>query len=325
MRRKIIFYLGVVVSLLFVVLILRNIDFKELKESFSKIKCIYLFPALAVYAFGFCLRILRWKCLFRHERSVKTNSVFSALMIGFMVNHIFPARIGEVVRAYVLSKKEGLSKTLSFGTVVMGRLFDIMTLLIFLSVIFLIFPLPPLFKNINYIGAAGFISVLIFIIFLIYNKNKAFNFMNRCLFFLPAAIAGKLLRGVEELIGGFDVIKNKRNLLLVLLCSVCIWLVEAGVCFILTKSFGISVPFYGVILVIILTSLRVLIPASPGHIGTFEGFCIVGLLFFGVNKEAGLGFSIVYHAFISIPVILIGFGLLLKENFSWAEVTRVKE
>lgn len=241
-------------------------------------------------------------------------------MIGFMANQILPARIGEFVRAYCLGKKEKISKSLSFGTIVIERLWDALTLLFFLSIIFAIFPLPLLFKRINYIGAVIFISILILIIFLNFNKKGTLKFLKRCLFFLPEVTLDKLIKNLNMFIDGFKVLKKKRHLFLVTLISICIWLVEASFCFILTKSFNFSIPFYGVILLIILINVGVMIPASPGCVGTFEGFCILGLSFFGISKDPAFSFAIILHALVSIPIIFIGLGFLWKENISWAEI-----
>ena len=325
MKKRAFISLGIIISLIFIFFIAKNIDFKKVKAIFFEIHYIYLIPAFLVYLLSFVLRSFRWKYLLEHEKQISFSSLFSVLMIGFMSNQLLPARIGEFVRAYCLGKKENISKSLSFGTVVIERLWDALTLLFFLSIIFTFFNLPTVFRKIHYIGTTIFIGILIITIFLTLKKDKTLKLIKKGLFFTPETVSNKLIKSLDMFINGFRFLKKKRHLLLVSLLSICIWLVETSFFFIVTKSFDFSIPFYGVALIIILISVGVMIPSSPGYIGTFEGFCILGLSFFGINKEFGLSFAIVIHLLISIPIILIGLGFLWKENISWREIEHVEK
>ncbi|MGA1876107.1 MAG: lysylphosphatidylglycerol synthase transmembrane domain-containing protein, partial [bacterium] len=111
MKKK--FLLGLAISTLCLYLIFRKIDLTEFRKSLVTVKYSYLFITLAfIFLFTF-FRALRWKYLLCPLKNIKTASLFELVMIGYLANNILPARIGEVVRALVLGKTEGISKIAS--------------------------------------------------------------------------------------------------------------------------------------------------------------------------------------------------------------------
>ena len=305
-KKKIIVSLGISISLLCIVYILKSLDFSKAKEAFAQANYIYIIPAFFVYISSFLFRAWRWKYLLEHKKIVPIKNLLSVLMIGFMANQILPARLGEVARGF-------------------ERLWDALTLLLFLSIIMLIFPTSALFKKINFIGALIFVSMLLFIILLTFKKEKSLKLLKRILFFLPEKIMHKILNIIDLFIEGFRVLKKKRHLFLVTLTSICVWLVEIAAYFILSKCFHLQVPIYGIALVLILMNVGVMIPSSPGYVGTFEVFCIMGLGFFGVGEATAFAYAIILHAMMSIPIIILGLTFLWKEGMHLSDIQKSQD
>jgi len=324
-KKKIIVSLGIIISLLCIAYILKSLDFSKAKEAFAQANYIYIIPAFFVYISSFIFRAWRWKYLLEHKKIVPIKNLLSVLMIGFMANQILPARLGEVARGFCLGIKEKISKSLALGTIFVERLWDALTLLLFLTIIMLIFPTSALFKKINFIGALIFVSILLFIILLTFKKEKSLELLKRILFFLPEKIMNKILGIIDLFIEGFRVLKKKRHLFLVTLTSICVWLVEIAAYFILSKCFHLQVPIYGIALVLILMNVGVMIPSSPGYVGTFEVFCIMGLGFFGVGEASAFAYAIVLHAMMSIPIIILGLTFLWKEGMHLSDIQKSQD
>ena len=64
--------------------------------------------------------------------------VFPALMIGFIGNNLLPAHLGKFVRTYILARQLGLRNIPVLATIVLERMFDFLTALFFLVLIFLV-------------------------------------------------------------------------------------------------------------------------------------------------------------------------------------------
>ena len=126
--------LGIVISAGFLFWAFRGQDYGRIREALRTFNYWYLIPALVVYMCGIWMRSYRWSVLLRPLARLKTRQVFPVNVVGFMANNVLPLRTGEVVRAYVLNKTHGVSKTSGLATIAVERLFDGLTMLSFMLV-----------------------------------------------------------------------------------------------------------------------------------------------------------------------------------------------
>ena len=138
---KIRFFIGIMVSLLFLYLALENVDIRVVAASFRNIDFRYLALCIVCqFASLFCRSYL-WKNILSFEKDVRYRHSFEALLIGYMGNNVLPFRMGEAMRAYAMGKKEGISRTLSFASIILERLIDLFTLLLFFLTLVLLMKL----------------------------------------------------------------------------------------------------------------------------------------------------------------------------------------
>ena len=142
MKKRYKFWLGILISGLFFFLFIKGIDLGSVWKATRESNYFYVFLAIVINVITFLIRAKRWEYLLDPIKRVKFHSLFSAVCIGFMGNSLLPARAGEFIRAYVIGKREEISKTGSFATIVTERLFDGLTLLIMLIIVVSIFPFP---------------------------------------------------------------------------------------------------------------------------------------------------------------------------------------
>jgi uncharacterized protein (TIRG00374 family) len=107
-------------------------------------KYIYIIPTLILIFMSHYLRAVRWSALIAPIKKVSVLNLFSATMIGFMANSVLPARIGEIIRPVMVAKKEKVKVTASFATVVMERIFDMLCVIVFASLLFFFLPAETL-------------------------------------------------------------------------------------------------------------------------------------------------------------------------------------
>ena len=132
------FIIGLVISVLFFALALAGIDLREVWNALLSANYWALLPALVLYFIGVWVRALRWRILLRPLLPKLTlRRTFEVEVIGYMANNVLPARIGELVRAYVLSLREGVRKTATLATILVERIFDGITMLGFAAAVVL--------------------------------------------------------------------------------------------------------------------------------------------------------------------------------------------
>jgi uncharacterized protein (TIRG00374 family) len=146
------FIIGCLMSVFFLWLALRRVDFATLWQTLRTINYWWTIPFLIITLVSMYARALRWHYLLRPTYHIPAKRLFSPLMIGFAFNGIFPARAGEFARAYVVARKENMSFSGAFATVIVERIFDATTNIFSLVVALLL--LPPFDRSISFLWDA---------------------------------------------------------------------------------------------------------------------------------------------------------------------------
>src|SRR5512132_3585300 len=144
------FWVGVLISILFVWLSLRGLRLEQFWGAVKKANYIWLVPGVAVYFIGVWVRAWRWHYLLGPIKRIPIQTMFPITTIGYMGNNIYPARAGEVLRAVILKRKEGVSVSASLATIIVERIFDGVVMLAFVFV-----NLPELAKLTGSSGMVG--------------------------------------------------------------------------------------------------------------------------------------------------------------------------
>ena len=132
-----------------------------------------LLPALAVYFAGVWIRAVRWGVLLSPlRRGIHPYSLFKVLVIGYMGNDILPARLGDVIRVYVLSRRESVTKSATLATILVERIFDGLTMIGFLAVSALFITLNSEMTTILRLTSALFLVGLLVFIFLAASPDR---------------------------------------------------------------------------------------------------------------------------------------------------------
>jgi len=326
-------FIGVTFYFLF-----RNIDWHKMLEAFSHFQLVWLLPALAVYLAGYIIRGFRWVVLLSPVKKCTFKSLFPTLIIGFMANNVLPARAGEFIRAHLNGKKEGISRSASFATIVLERLFDGLTMIILLWVALGLGHLPiqeeampPSIQHAihwsPYVFGAAFLAVFFLVLF----KETAVGLIQFFIQWAPRRFHKVLEKLAHTFIDGLHILKNARESLTVLATSLAAWTCEFSSYYLIGIGMGISptpLNFGTAAFLMAIVNLGILIPNAPGGIGLFE-FLGVALLFvsFKIAKEVALSYMLVVHFSVLIPIILLGFYYTTREhlNLSRLEAERERE
>jgi len=315
------FFIGVTFYFLF-----RNFEFAKLLEAFAQFQAVWLLPALGVYLFGYVVRGFRWKVLLSPVKSCSFASLFPTLIIGFMANNVLPARAGEFIRAHLNGKKEGISRSASFATIILERLFDGLAMLVLLWAALLFGHLPiqersmpeGIRKGIElspYVFGTAFLLLFLLLLF----KQAAVGSINRAIAWAPRRFQEPLGKLAHTFIDGLKILKNAKELVIVLLTSLAAWSCEFTAFYFLAQGMGIApspVTLWSCALLMAVVNLGILIPNAPGGIGLFEFIGVALLLPFGIAKEMAVGYMFLVHFIVLAPVTLMGFFYSAKEHLN---------
>lgn len=307
MRTKLLSLFGIAVSAGIIFYMASQFDIAQTKTIFSQAKIEWLIMAAVLYLALFPLRGLRWSWLLTNIKPIPVSTSTQTLVIGAMANNILPARLGDVVRAYLLSRRAKLPATATFSNVLLERIIDGCTVIALLSGV-LIFA-PPDNDWVGPLGAsmAGLFFLALGACVLLATKPELFwKLLGPFLRRLPKGLASKVENKLDLLLRGIQVLAQPSTMLRIALISLLIWGSEAVIYLVCQQAFGLTIPLSGGILVMAVLTLGLTAPSGPGFVGVFEGLIVASVSLYGVAPSEGLAFAIAMHLIHYVPVTVIG-------------------
>jgi uncharacterized protein (TIRG00374 family) len=327
------FWLGVVISLVLLYFAFRNQNFSIVWEVVKKADYIWLVPGVAVYFVDLWVRSWRWHYLMRPLKVISTRNIFPIITIGYMGNNIYPYRAGEVLRAYILRKREGVPMSASLATIIIERVFDGVVMLGF---VFLNLPeLAKLTTTSGFIGdiqslalwgAGIFLGVLVIFLLAAMFPHRAQNIADWSInHAIPQRMRKKALELTARFLGGLASLRSPREVAMVLITSIVIWLLETAKYWFVMQAFPFSVSFFALMLMNGIVNLATTIPSAPGYAGTFDAPGIALLTAYGVPGEVATGYTLLLHAALWLPVTVVGaYFFVIREGMEWGKVPKLE-
>lgn len=335
--------MGLVIGVFLLWFLFKDTDWQKVWQAFQNAKASWLILGLISILMSFFIRIWRWGYIVNPVVQVPFWRLFSATQIGFLGNFVLPARIGEIVRALVLSKSRNipLPKTMAF--VAVDRLTDLFGLVYIFIVTLLVFRpagdvyLPEDMQGL-YSGAiskeivqgalftatGALVAGVIFLVLLIAQKEFFLGISDAIFKRISLRLAEFIRKLFLNFAEGMQVLLSIKDLLKASLVSLLLWTFFAISNACIYKSFGLDVPWYAPFVVLSLLSVFISIPGPPGFIGPFHAGVVGGLIL--VNTALDLdtlrAVAIVAHLFNLIPIVLIGIPCLSFEKIGLRELAK---
>jgi len=312
--------IGILLSILLIYLSVRGIDFQAVMEGFKKIDYRYIYPAVLLIVAMQVIRSIRWGILLSPLEKVGQLALFSVTSVGFLAIVSIPARLGELARPYLITKKSGIKMSSALGTIFIERIFDGLTVFAVFVVILFLTPLPTWLIRSSILFLMLTIGMMAFFIFMIAQRELCMKMLDPLFCRLPERFAFKTRLLLHHFIDGFQILRDLKRLLAVALMSALFWFCDILSIYYMFLSFGFSLPPIAACVILIILMIGIAIPAGPGFVGNWHFFCILGLALYGIPKAEALSFAIIYH-FISIGIIiLLGMIFLPFNRFSFKDL-----
>ena len=329
-------YIGLIIAVLACYYTFRNVSLKELGEAMTSMRYIYLLPALFIFIVYYYFRAVRWKYLILSIKKVEQKRLFSPLMIGFMAN-LLPARVGELIRAYLLGKREDISFSSSLATIVVERIFDMLSILALFGG--LLFFQSDMMDSTGPLGDQdimgkmvlfGWVSLTISIVLicglflLIYRQNLVISWIKFLCRPFSEKSQTKILSFVDSFTKGLYVLKDLKTTSIIILLSACVWGLALIGYYPFFLAFDLDyLPFSSLIILFFVICVFITIFPTPGFVGSFQAACMVVLHnLYGVPEATAASFGIASWAFSMGITVLGGIFFLVKDNISIKEITK---
>ena len=294
-------------------------------------------PALLLYAvivtgLTYAVRAWRWQSLLAPIGRTRYTVAFETTVIGFAANALIPGRVGEVLRPYLLARREHLNATSAFATVILERFLDLATVLLLFA--FFVFTVGPgvisgdpaklaVVKFGGGVAAASAVAGLVVLFALAGHPERLGRAALRVEQLLPARLAGVLAAFVETFAQGLAVMRHPTRLVTALALSFPMWMSIAAGIWLTSRAFHITFPYTGSFLVMTILVVGVAAP-TPGGVGAFHAaYQFAVTEFFAAPGDRAVGAAIVLHAVSFVPVTLLGLLFMAREGLSFGSARRI--
>ena len=295
---------GIAATVLFLWLALRNVDWAEVAHHVRNANYLLLAAAVLVSTSGMHLRAMRWKPLLEPVApGVPFRPRLAGVCIGFGANNVFPARMGEFARTWVLAREAKIPLTAAFASLVLERVLDGIVMLSLMLGAMAMPGFPELaggderVQTVVRVVAVITAAILAVLLTMAFFPTRVVGIAERIAgVVVPRPFRRPLVDALHAFVEGLHVLRTPRLLAVSLAWAVFQWVFLAISFLLAFHAFGITEPGYlGAVFLQSVIALAVSIPAGPGFFGPFEAASVWGLGLWGVDASRAASFAIGFH------------------------------
>lgn len=325
-KKKII---ALLITVVLLALVFYKIDWSELIQTFKDFNFKNIPYIVPLYILTLYLRGIRWKALLLNNPKYSALHLGEVFTVGSMLNVFLPARAGDVYRAYYLGSVKGEKKMKVFGSIILERTLDGISVFLMLLLAILFYCKQAWILNIAYgIGALFFGSLIFFYVIFKFNKiDEICTWLKKFIAKFNEKIsspAGKIVDNIcthtKSFMEGFEVLDCPQCWIIACISSLIVWGIEAYVAYLIVDSFSLGLGFSAGLFVLSLISFSTMIPSTSVFLGPYQVAYIMALGIFGIEKSTALAVSTVHQGLLIIMLTIIGGYFLLKFNISMKDV-----
>lgn len=312
-------------------LFLRHADLASVGRGIRAARGDLLLAALVSVAATYAMRAWRWQYLLAPLGPTRFSTAFRTTVIGFAASFLLPARAGEVLRPYLLARRESLSATAAFATIIVERVLDLVAVVLLLGVSLVSWRGtgdPVLLAAVRVGGAtAGAVAVVGVALMhgLAGHPERLERWLLRVEWLVPARVARRLASFGRLFAEGLGVMRDPRRLRASVLLSVPLWLGIGLQTWLVTRAFDIALPPLGTFVLLGVLVVGVAVP-TPGAVGGFhEAYRLTMTGLFGAANDRAVGAAIVLHALAFVPVTLVGIVFMAQDGLTVGRMRRLAE
>jgi uncharacterized protein (TIRG00374 family) len=273
------------------------------------------------------LRAYRWRALLQPLGHARFRTAFRTTVIGFTASFLLPARVGEILRPYLLARQEGLKPPATFATVIVERVLDLVTLLLMFACAmpFLGVAVGSQVKTAGALAAAGAIAAFAVLFVCAGHPERLGHWITRLTSWLPASMAHAAGRLAHVFAEGLAVMRDPRQLVICAVWSIPLWLSIGMSVWLTSRAFDLTVSYAGAFLVMMFLVVGVATP-TPGAAGGYHWMYRIAVTqFFGARPDSAAAAALVLHAVSFVPITILGLVFMSQDGLTLGGLKEMRE
>lgn len=308
--------IGLALSLLFLGLALRNVEWAGVGASWRAARVDLLLLGTALLVGSWVVAAFRWRLLLSGVAGLRARDTFAFIMIGYLANTVLPLRLGDLARASLIGRKKEIGISRALGSIAIERLMDVLMLVALTLALMRVLEIPAPIQA----GLTGMVGVALVGLLGLMAISLNRKHLPRVTAWLAKVVPHRLADRVLTLLGNFssgaDVLHRPAGFLSVVALSAGVWLAAGMGTLAWVTAFHLAVPWYAGFFVLVMVNLGSAIPSSPGYIGVYHYLAMLALSLWTPDRNAALAYAIGTHALNMLANVGLGSFYLMREGVS---------
>ncbi|MBX3192509.1 MAG: flippase-like domain-containing protein [Labilithrix sp.] len=311
-HRKAVVAIGLLASAAFMYLAVRRLDLASLKTVWEGAHVLPWVPlGILSYVCGHVVRGQRCRLLVRREANLRLMTASNIVVVGYASNNVFPARLGELVRAGMLAERTGIPVAQSLMVTFIERVLDGLAILLLLVLGTMNKNVPDWTHDLVRVAMLVFGGACAVMLLGAHSPGLVVSGASRLGNRLGEKWHDRLVGLATSITNAGACLRSPRDALLLASYSVVVWCLEAGLFIAIMPAFGLKASLAAGAVAMSVTNLGLLVPSSPGFVGPFHFFCSRALMTTGIDEPTALAYAAVVHLAFYVPVTIWGAGAML--------------
>lgn len=318
------YILGSAISVWAIYLALGDISFQDVAQTFSHVRWVYLVPALLALVIHHGVKAIRWRLFltptYKGEISaVSMRDLFLALMAGQMLNLVYPGRIGDLSRIWLVGNR-GPGKAVTAGTLVLEKIVDTIWFALMIFILMLLIPIPDWLSGVIIISIGMLLGF--WLLLFLTRRDRLWNLYSSNLqrrwqvSWMPTERVQGWIHSFQEGIHGVNRLPGWQPLVELALWSTLAWGMSLLINWLISISLGIRFEnaietLAAQLLVMVGIQAGIAVPSLPGRVGVFEYICMLALGMFGIHPSDAFSYGLLLHIITMLPTMLVGWAALI--------------
>ncbi|GIW41747.1 MAG: membrane protein [Candidatus Binatia bacterium] len=298
-------FLAFLLGGVFLYLAARNVAWTDLVAAFGRFDARWLLPAVLVSLAIMVLRAWRWQLELLPLERIPLARLWVVCAVAYTAINLLPARLGEVVRPWLLSRRSGIRFSSVVGNLIVEKTMDSIVIAFYVLLGLLVTENLPTWVRRGAVFPAVGAALLAAVTALLWWRGEPFV-RRRVVGFLPERFGEGILRVTRSLLAGMSVLPDPKLLSGVAVISVVLWFLPILSSYIVILAFDFRVPFQAALLVFIFIGFGTALPQAPGMVGLYQYACVLALGLFGVPQADALAYGLVLNALQLFTIVAQG-------------------
>lgn len=308
--------IGVLLGGLALWLSFRNVDGQVLWNTVAQMNYFWVLASVLCVLLTLMVVTVRWWWLLYPDHvRFGWDNLFAGVVVGQMVNIIFPLRLGEVVRAYFVGKREHLSKTRLMMTVIVEKIVDVGLFAVSVIVVLLSMSLPRWLSDSSYILAVTWGGAILAVLTLSLWGQAGLHLAEQWSAYLPTRWGEAIASRCHLAQDGLSAVHDRRANLIIWILSALSLLLSVVTNYFLFLAVGLQLPPVAALFVLVVLQVGNVPPSLPANLGVFHYLVILALSVFAIDPSIALGYAWLLYSVALLPKIIIGMAIVVRERW----------